>query len=1366
MTLTVNPLPQALFSADSTICLDTTAVVTFTGDTLVLTTYSWNFSGGTATPGTGPGPHTLSWATSGTKVITLVVQDSSGCSSPPATDTVQVDAPLTAPVINCTPSTGSIEFTWNNVAGASDYNVTVVIGPPGTLTSDTSYLITGLNANEQASIIVEAVSGNTCGNVSSQITCTAQDCPIVTVTIDSVPDICLDSTAAPFLLTATATGGPGGGVFTWAGSPAVNALTGMFDPALANAGPNNILVTYEEGTCLYNAFATIYVYPQPTADFTVASPICINSTSTVNYTGNAGAGASYTWDFDGGTANPGTGPGPHSVSWLVGGTYTISLMVDENNCPSETTTQTVQVDEVMAAPQIACNVTTSSVEFIWNNVAGATGYNVTLLSGPAGTQSTDTTYLVTDLNPGDAVSIEVEAIGTGACGNSTAQQNCTASDCPPVAIDIAPVGPICLTASTAAFDLMATVSGGAGGGTLTWSGNGITDASAGTFDPDSAAFGGNTVTATYVEGNCTFSQTTVISVFSTPEAAFTAQSPVCTGDVSTITYTGTTAPGLIYTWDFGSGTASPGTGAGPHDVSWDSSGLQSISLTLESPNGCLSTPFTGEVQVDEPLTAPVAGCFSTTNSLSFTWPDVAGATDYQVTVLSGPAGVLNPNSYLVNGLLPGDSVTIELTVSNNSACPPVTVQQTCYALDCPDITIQIDSVLPICLGNAAPFDLTATVSGGNNTGTGTWSGMGITNAAAGTFAPVMAGTGQHTITYIFVEDGCTFSATTTIIINEEPTATFMTGPNICITDAATLTYTGTATPGANYTWDFDGGIAVPGTGAGPQSVTWASAGTHTVTLTVEENGCTSAPIMNNVQVDDVLATPVINCAVTSQSVEFSWDDVAGATGYDVVVVNGPAGISSSTTSYLVTGLNPGESVTIQVTANGNTICPAPVAAMTCTALDCPPVVIDIAPVPPICLDAAAGPVDLQVTLTGDTGTGTGSWSGDGIANPNTAIFDPVAAGTGTHTITYTYSEGNCVFSENISIEVVSPPVADAGSDATLTCKEGEASVQLGGTNTTSGGNTIHVWSAATGAFPGDSTLLYPEVSLAGTYTLTVTDTLAGCTQTDEVVVVASQDVPVPEISISPISCFGENDGAINIVSVTGGEPPYLYSLNGSPFTETSAYPFLSPGVYELQVIDINGCENMLTIDIQQPQELGVQLIAYIEGDNIIHLGDSAQLEALITLPEDSLDLIQWEPDSLLNCATCLDPVAHPVQTTTFSVTVASNGCSDSDQLTLFVRKDRQVYVPNAFSPNNDGRNDFFEIYAGPQVANIKSFLIFNRWGESVWKYLDFKPGDPLGRWNGRFRGQPMNPAVFTWFAEIEFVDGSTELFEGDVTLMK
>ena len=102
----------------------------------------------------------------------------------------------------------------------------------------------------------------------------------------------------------------------------------------------------------------------------------------------------------------------------------------------------------------------------------------------------------------------------------------------------------------------------------------------------------------------------------------------------------------------------------------------------------------------------------------------------------------------------------------------------------------------------------------------------------------------------------------------------------------------------------------------------------------------------------------------------------------------------------------------------------------------------------------------------------------------------------------------------------------------------------------------------------------------------------------------------------------------------------------------------------------------------------------------------------------------------------------------------------------FVRKIRPIYVPNAFSPNNDGTNDQFLIYAGKQVANIRSFLVFNRWGETVYEYYNFQPNDPLFGWDGKHRGKEMDPAVFTWFAEIEFVDGKVELYEGDVTLMR
>lgn len=63
-------------------------------------------------------------------------------------------------------------------------------------------------------------------------------------------------------------------------------------------------------------------------------------------------------------------------------------------------------------------------------------------------------------------------------------------------------------------------------------------------------------------------------------------------------------------------------------------------------------------------------------------------------------------------------------------------------------------------------------------------------------------------------------------------------------------------------------------------------------------------------------------------------------------------------------------------------------------------------------------------------------------------------------------------------------------------------------------------------------------------------------------------------------------------------------------------------------------------------------------------------------------------------------------------------------------------------------------------------MIFNRWGETVHEVYNFAPNDPIFGWDGHFRGQLMNGAVFTWFAEIEFVDGDVELFEGDVLLMR
>lgn len=96
-----------------------------------------------------------------------------------------------------------------------------------------------------------------------------------------------------------------------------------------------------------------------------------------------------------------------------------------------------------------------------------------------------------------------------------------------------------------------------------------------------------------------------------------------------------------------------------------------------------------------------------------------------------------------------------------------------------------------------------------------------------------------------------------------------------------------------------------------------------------------------------------------------------------------------------------------------------------------------------------------------------------------------------------------------------------------------------------------------------------------------------------------------------------------------------------------------------------------------------------------------------------------------------------------------------------------VYVPNAFSPNDDGINDVFIVFTGAScIKEIKSFHVFSRWGEEVFKNFNFPANDFAYGWDGTFRGKPMDTAVFAWFAEVEFGDGRVELFKGDVTLLR
>lgn len=271
----------------------------------------------------------------------------------------------------------------------------------------------------------------------------------------------------------------------------------------------------------------------------------------------------------------------------------------------------------------------------------------------------------------------------------------------------------------------------------------------------------------------------------------------------------------------------------------------------------------------------------------------------------------------------------------------------------------------------------------------------------------------------------------------------------------------------------------------------------------------------------------------------------------------------------------------------------------------------------------------------------------------------------------------------------------------------------------------------------------------------------GCELSDSLVI---EIVPGPDGFLgnwTPVSCYGETDATFSIDSIGGIAPPFLFSINGGEFTEAESYYNLGAGIYELEVLDTNGCTLDTSIYIPQPDSVMVDL----GPDIFLEFGDSVQLQALTNLV-DSFTFV-WGLSNHLSCTDCLEPWVGPYLTTTFAIEVKdANGCKASDHIQVIVKKTDAVYIPNAFSPNNlDNINDFFTVYAGRSVKRVKTLQVFDRWGELMFENFNFQPNKPQIGWDGKFQDRFLDPAVFVYWTEIEYIDGRTEIFSGDLILM-
>ncbi|HHM21950.1 MAG TPA: T9SS type B sorting domain-containing protein, partial [Bacteroidetes bacterium] len=283
------------------------------------------------------------------------------------------------------------------------------------------------------------------------------------------------------------------------------------------------------------------------------------------------------------------------------------------------------------------------------------------------------------------------------------------------------------------------------------------------------------------------------------------------------------------------------------------------------------------------------------------------------------------------------------------------------------------------------------------------------------------------------------------------------------------------------------------------------------------------------------------------------------------------------------------------------------------------------------------------------------------------------------------------------------------------------------------------------------------VAQSGTYTVTVTN-MAGCTseafaQVDLLPLLAA------EVHISPPACYGEQNGFIEITETTGGTPPYLFSINGGAFSPVATFETLPAGNYALAVTDANGClwESHATLEDPPPFVLNA-------GPNLtIAPGQNALIEASASAPVDSL---WWLPPDFLECPFCLVTTAMPPADILYQAfALDTNGCLATDQVAISVARQEVVFAPNAFSPNSDGINDFFTLYAaeGENIL-IRRFSIFDRWGNQVFHAENLVPG--THGWDGNHRGQPAAAGVYAWLAKVEPEQGGNLILKGGIHLVR
>ena len=533
----------------------------------------------------------------------------------------------------------------------------------------------------------------------------------------------------------------------------------------------------------------------------------------------------------------------------------------------------------------------------------------------------------------------------------------------------------------------------------------------------------------------------------------------------------------------------------------------------------------------------------------------------------------------------------------------------------------------------------------------------------------------------------------------------------------------------NYLWE---------TGEEMTSINISQDGEYSVTVT-DDNGCTSEEIFNINLPTDVIAT-VVQVIEPSPANDDGYIEISiegGAEPYDIQWSSGEENVLA------ISSLGVGEYTVVATDASGCS------ATLTFTFIANPLEVMYIVAYNP-CFGSCVA--SIETIVSEGVLPYSYEWSN---GSTESTIIDLCS---GPYQVTITDAIGQVV--ESNVIEINSPPVINLeGSIYDISCIQSE-----------DGAITVNAM-GGTEPFSYDWNINEFTDSIAnlssGVYIVTVADD-EGCEESE---MYTLDDIPMIDLNATliPIVCE-EETGAIIIEG--NNEYDYDIFLNESQIEEdlNATVDDLEAGNYTLSYVVNPNC----IIEVDE-----IEIIPLPEYNLILSLDeltilekDSAQIE--LTIEADILDeySILWDMSSDYDCVAldangeCLSIIFAANESEIIEVVfVDSYGCENILSINVNVTPlPPEIYIPNVFSPNQDGNNDFFTILSNKEDVIIESIYIYDRWGNLMYSEEE-KPLVELNPWDGSYRGQSLNPGVYIYMINA-IVEGELTKYTGDVTITK